>query len=145
MTIGQLARRAKVTIRTIRYYEEKGILKPATTTAGGQNLYDAAALLTFRRTKLLQEAGMSLEEIGKTLQSLSQYPTAAKARQQAHAKLLNHARQKILERMQQLQNLKTALDTALEQKAKCEACGASDCHGCSVLDTWIRFAFESPG
>ncbi len=143
MTLSQLVKKANATVRTVRYYEEKGLLEPAMTSSGGQKRYGPETLLNLQRIKLLKEAGMSLDEIGQTLQNLSQKPTAAKGRQQASMQVLIHARNKIVKRMQQLDNLKKLLDVVLKHEDDCKACGASDCFGCSILDTWVQFGFDS--
>ena len=61
--IGELAARAGVNRETLRYYERRGLLKPARRTAGGYRIYDeesAARLLFIKRA---QGFGFSLEEI----------------------------------------------------------------------------------
>lgn len=66
MHIGELAERTELSLRTIRHYDEIGILKPAARTDGGFRVYTAAdeeRLLLIRRMKPL---GYSLEEM-KTL------------------------------------------------------------------------------
>lgn len=68
MHIGELAERvADMSLRTIRHYEETGLLKPSGRTAGGFRLYterDLQRLLVIRRMKPL---GYSLEEMGELL------------------------------------------------------------------------------
>jgi DNA-binding transcriptional MerR regulator len=67
MTIGELARRANVNPRTLRYYERIGLLAPATRTAAGYRLYteqDAARLSFIRHAQAL---GLSLAEIAAIL------------------------------------------------------------------------------
>jgi DNA-binding transcriptional MerR regulator len=63
MTIGELARRAHVNPRTLRYYERIGLLMPSARTDTGYRLYterDAARLAFIRRAQAL---GFSLTEI----------------------------------------------------------------------------------
>ncbi len=144
MTSGELARKVNVTLRTIRFYEEKGILKPDAVSPGGQKTYGPDSLLTMQTVKLLREAGMSLAEILNTIYTLSQYETKRKSCQQAHAVLLDEARMSVTARIQELDNLKVALDRALENKDNCSACGAADCLGCTIFDTWTRFGLERP-
>jgi MerR family Zn(II)-responsive transcriptional regulator of zntA len=49
--IGQVSKRARVTLRTIRYYEELGLIKPAVRTKGGFRLY---AEKSIRRVRFIQ-------------------------------------------------------------------------------------------
>jgi DNA-binding transcriptional MerR regulator len=145
MTVTQLAREARVSIRTVRFYEEKGIVGAAARTPGGQKRYDQPALLALKKVGLLKEAGMSVEEIRRTLRALSQHRTAGKVRQQAHLRLLSRVNQRIRERMRELQEMEEALQNALKQNETCVPCTAGDCAGCQVLDTWVRFAIKPTG
>ena len=40
MTIGQLAKIMKTTVRTLQYYDKKGLLSPTTKSIGGRRLYN---------------------------------------------------------------------------------------------------------
>ena len=67
MHIGQLADRTGLSLRTIRHYDEIGLLKPSGRTEGGFRLYtstDLERLLVIRRMKPL---GFSLEEMAELL------------------------------------------------------------------------------
>lgn len=67
MNIGELAARYGVTTKTIRYYEQLGLLRPAARTTAGYRRYgeDEAQRLEFiAKAKRL---GLSLDEIGQIL------------------------------------------------------------------------------
>ena len=67
MHIGELADRSQMSLRTIRHYDEVGLLKPAGRTEGGFRLYterDFARLLVIRRMKPL---GFTLEAMAELL------------------------------------------------------------------------------
>jgi DNA-binding transcriptional MerR regulator len=58
-----------LTTRTLRYYEELGLLKPAARSEGDYRLYDADDLERLRFIKgLRDDAGFSLAEIGQLLE-----------------------------------------------------------------------------
>jgi DNA-binding transcriptional MerR regulator len=61
--IGDLARLAEVSPRTIRYYEEIGLLAAARRFSGGRRSFDADALERLRFIGRLKRLGLSLEEI----------------------------------------------------------------------------------
>lgn len=61
--IGEIAQKTDVTTRTLRYYEEMGILKPSKISETGYRYYDDDALLIIERIKNLQHVGLSLNEI----------------------------------------------------------------------------------
>src|SRR5215216_1090529 len=65
LKIGDLARLTSVPIKTIRYYEQRGLLEPAYRTEVGYRIYgpeEAARLRFIKRAKLL---GLNLEQIGE--------------------------------------------------------------------------------
>ena len=62
MTIGDMVRRTGLTERTLRYYEELGLLSPA-RDAGGRRRYDDATLERLYRIRLLRELGTPLAEV----------------------------------------------------------------------------------
>jgi len=63
LPIGALARLAGVSTRTIRYYEEIGLLKTARRFSGGRRVFDADALERLRFISRLKRLGFTLEEI----------------------------------------------------------------------------------
>ncbi|GAA1653629.1 MerR family transcriptional regulator [Microbacterium flavum] len=67
MHIGELAERTGLSLRTLRHYDEIGLLTPSGRTDGGFRLYtpgDESRLLLIRRMKPL---GYSLEQMGELL------------------------------------------------------------------------------
>ncbi len=70
LKIGELARRTGKTNRTLHFYEELGLLVPATRTKGGFRLYHETAVLRIRWIERLQELGFSLQEIAAFLGDL---------------------------------------------------------------------------
>jgi len=67
MHIGELADKSTLSQRTIRHYEEVGLLKPAGRSEGGFRLYthdDLMRLMVIRRMKPL---GFSLDEMAEVL------------------------------------------------------------------------------
>src|ERR1700678_3745215 len=66
--IGEVAKLTGVTTRTLRYWEELGLLRPASRTDGGERLYTPADLRRVTRIRDLQELlGFSLEEVKAVL------------------------------------------------------------------------------
>ncbi|KZN30438.1 hypothetical protein N480_05655 [Pseudoalteromonas luteoviolacea S2607] len=62
MKIGELSIKSGVSIRMLRYYEERGLLTPKRTASGYRD-YDEEELRTLERIKLLASAGMNLNTI----------------------------------------------------------------------------------
>jgi DNA-binding transcriptional MerR regulator len=68
--IGEAARRARVTTRTLRYYQEVGLLQPSGATPGGNRLYSVADVERLRRILELRDVmGFDLERIRLFLRS----------------------------------------------------------------------------
>jgi DNA-binding transcriptional MerR regulator len=66
MRIGELAGRAGVSIRALRYYEEQDLLRPDRTPAG-YRIYAESDLDTVRRIRTLLAAGLGTELIAQIL------------------------------------------------------------------------------
>jgi DNA-binding transcriptional MerR regulator len=68
LTIGQASTAAGVTPRTLRYYEELGLLRPSGHSLGGARRYSDHDLARTARIRELQQLmGFNLEEIGQIL------------------------------------------------------------------------------
>lgn len=66
---GQFARRACVSLRTLRYYDKVGLLSPSAYTEAGYRLYTEQDLLALQHILALKFLGFSLEEIKQCLGS----------------------------------------------------------------------------
>lgn len=67
-TTGQLAEKAFVTIRTLRYYDKVGLLKPSHHSEGGHRLYTDEDLFRLEQILGLKFLGFSLTEIKRFLE-----------------------------------------------------------------------------
>jgi effector-binding domain-containing protein len=66
--IGDFSKLSRVPVKTLRYYDEMGLLKPLEVDAfTGYRLYEYSQLPTLNRILALKELGFSLEEIGRLL------------------------------------------------------------------------------
>lgn len=82
MQIGEVAERTSLSLRTIRYYEEVGLVPPSARSQGGFRLYtesDVERLLLVRRMKPLD---FSIDEIRELLSVLDQLEAGPAGRQQ---------------------------------------------------------------
>ena len=88
MQIGDVAERTGLSLRTIRYYEEAGLVAPSTRTNGGFRLYsesDCRRLEIVRRVKPL---GFSLDEVRDLLDTLDRLDTIDPAEEPETAAVL---------------------------------------------------------
>jgi DNA-binding transcriptional MerR regulator len=66
-TIGELARTTGLTVRTIRYWSDEGVLSPVTRSTGGYRLYDAQSVARLELIHTLRELGLGLDDVRKVL------------------------------------------------------------------------------
>lgn len=65
--IAEVARMSGVTARTLRHYDETGLLPPAGTGSNGHRYYGESQLLRLQQILVLRELGLGLEDIGRVL------------------------------------------------------------------------------
>lgn len=63
LTVGELARKGGVTIRTLQYYDKIGLLVPNEYSEGGRRLYSMRDIIRLQQIVFLKSLGFSLEEI----------------------------------------------------------------------------------
>jgi MerR family redox-sensitive transcriptional activator SoxR len=134
LSIGAVARRAGVTVPTIRYYEERGLIS-SVRDPGGRRQF---ARHTLRRLAVIaagQRLGLSLEEIGSALAPLpaDRAPTAREW------KIIGtHWNELVEQRVRQLDALKNTLDG-------CIGCGCLSLGKCMLFNPGDEAAAEGAG
>jgi DNA-binding transcriptional MerR regulator len=113
MQIGEVAERTELSLRTIRHYEEVGIVVPSARSQGGFRLYtepDVARLMLIRRMKPL---GFSLEEMRNLLNATDRLddPTVSAVERSALVEVVRGFEAATLERCEAL---RVQLDRARE-------------------------------
>ena len=103
MTIGEVAKKIGVTVRTLQYYDKEGLLSPSAESEGGRRLYTDKDLVTLHQIISLKSLGFSLEDIKQRLISLGTPADVANA--------LTEQADDIRKKIEQL----TASLTAIEQ------------------------------
>ncbi|MBW4649673.1 MAG: MerR family transcriptional regulator [Kastovskya adunca ATA6-11-RM4] len=93
MRIGELAHKAGVTPRTVRYYEKLGLISPSEREGKGFRYYSEAELAKLRKIDALQSLGLSLEEIGSILDLFFEEPTMLKGKQKLLKILYSHLKE----------------------------------------------------
>lgn len=69
LKIGELAKLAEITVRTLHYYDEVGLLKPVQVTESGHRLYDLESFSELYRIMAMKDMGFSLDEIKSFIDS----------------------------------------------------------------------------
>ena len=83
LTIGQLARRTGVPVRTIRFWSDEGVLPETDRSAGNYRRYDSRAVARLDLVRTLRELGMGLDDIRLVLERRRSVEDVAAAHVQA--------------------------------------------------------------
>ncbi len=124
-SIGELARRTKVKVPTIRYYEQIGLLPPPPRTEGQQRRYDEGHVARLNFVRHARELGFEVDAIRELL-TMSAEPN------QSCAEVDEIARRHIAEidrRIAHLTTLRTELQRTLDE------CGRGRVCECRVIET----------
>jgi DNA-binding transcriptional MerR regulator len=79
LTIGQLARRTGLAVRTLRFWSDEGAVPPAGRSAGGYRLYDAAGVARAELVRTLRELGLALDDVCRVLDGWATVAEVAEA------------------------------------------------------------------
>lgn len=63
ISVGDLARKGGVTVRTLQFYDKSGLLSPSEYTEGGRRMYGVRDVLRLQQILFLKNLGFSLDEI----------------------------------------------------------------------------------
>ncbi|WP_331212714.1 MerR family transcriptional regulator [Plantactinospora sonchi] len=90
-SIQELAQSAGTTSRTLRHYDQVGLLEPSRVGRNGYRYYDETGLLRLQRILLLRELGLGLAEIARVLDGQRDGAVALRT----HLRLLERERERI--------------------------------------------------
>lgn len=121
LSTGDMARLTGNTLRTVRFYEEAGILRPERRSAGGHRLFNHHELQRLQLISDLRAAGLSLDEIRSLLELKEASNTAATA----STSLIGAVDRQLAmldERIAVLGRLRTEFARTRELLASCRTC-----------------------
>lgn len=90
MRMGDLTQRARVTPRTVRYYESIGLLPPGEREGHGQHSYTEETLARLQKIDQLKKLGLSLDEICDVIDLYFTDPSGVQPKQKVLAILRHH-------------------------------------------------------
>ena len=119
---GDLARATGNTVRTIRFYEEQGLLRPAVVSEGGHRRYDEESLEKLRLIADLRELGLPLSEIRAVLDLRTGCATAAEFASRFQQVLVDHIRaaERRLDRLRRVKRELVEALAAIQARFACE-------------------------
>lgn len=116
-TSGDLARATGETVRTVRFYEEQGLLRPVAVSEGGHRRYDRAALEQLQLILDFRELGLSIPDVRALLTTREGCRTAVDFRQLLRERLPAHIAQ-ARNRIERMRRLESELRQALASVAE---------------------------
>ncbi len=112
MRIGELAQKAGVTPRTIRYYENLGLLSPSERQGTGFRYYTETELAKLQKIDCLKSLGLTLEEITTVIDLYFEESTGLRGKQKVLSILQNHL-QETDEKITALAQFRSDLQTSI--------------------------------
>lgn len=109
--VGEVARIAKVTIRTLHHYDEIGLLIPSGRSSAGYRLYTETDIASLQHIRFHRQLGLALEEIRTILES-PDFDSRA---------VLREHRERLVRRLRETEALVATIDrtlSTLEGKTK---------------------------
>lgn len=70
MTVGEVAKKMNVSVRTLQYYDKEGLFSPSAESEGGRRLYTDKDMIQLHQVLSLKHLGFSLGDIKNRLISL---------------------------------------------------------------------------
>lgn len=128
MKIGEVARRSRVRVDTVRYYEKRGILAPATRWPSGYREFGPETVERIQFTKWAQELGFTLEDVRRMLLMVEVEPATCARLRPTFETLLTHVDNQLVE----LRRVRKRLRTMLTR------CGAGKCTTVEDLARRVR-------
>jgi DNA-binding transcriptional MerR regulator len=126
LQIGELAKRAGVSIRTVRYYEERNLLKPNSITSGGIRLYRDKELNRLILIRRLLTLGLNIEEIKISLGPDSQ-GVNSQIRVEHTLDVLRLQKEKVEEEISRLSEYQKEVNESIKLVTRCLDCSAQSC------------------
>jgi len=127
LTIGKLAKEAKVGVETVRFYERKGLIQRPKRNGSQFREYDPDNIRRIRFIKRTQEVGFTLKEVKDLLGlRVSSRATCGDVRKRTDKKLLEIER-KISDLKEMKRSLKKLSDACFEKKTSTSNCPILEC------------------
>jgi len=130
MNIGEVAGKSGVPAKTIRYYEDVGLIPPARRTESGYRDYDDRDLATLRFVQRSRSLGFSVKDVGALL---ALWHDNARASAEVKALAADHVSE-IDRKLAELKSMRRTLVDLMER------CHGDDRPDCPILDDLARQA-----
>jgi DNA-binding transcriptional MerR regulator len=136
LSTGDMARLGGTTLRTVRFYEEEGLITPAARSEGGHRMFSHDELHKLQLVGDLRECGLSLCDIKALFELKARCPSAEDASTKL-SDLLEQQIDQMQKRIPLLRRLREELASAISVLRECHSCHdttfPTSCKGCDVL------------
>lgn len=136
--IAQVAKSAGISSRTLRHYDEIGLLKPDHVAANGYRFYTGAQLVRLQRILLLKQMGLKLETIAEVLaEQLDELAALT-----AHKEQLHQQRTALDRQITALEHSISGLTTGEEMEPDKSFAGFNEQYKQEVIERWGAEAYK---
>ncbi len=111
-SIQEVARAAGTTSRTLRHYDDVGLIPPSRIGRNGYRYYDNAALIRLQRVLLLRQLGLGLDAIRDVLTTQDAGPTIEARVLSEHLEILREEQRRLAAQIGSVERTIAALTTA---------------------------------
>ena len=136
LTTGDMARQTRNTLRTVRFYEEEGLITPVERTRGGHRLFDEDQLHKLELITDLRDVGLALPVIKEVFRIKNECGSASEASLQVKA-FLQVQLQRMQDQITLLSRLRDDFQAAMSVFHECESCKEEwmrrRCGSCEVM------------
>ena len=134
LKIGEVAELLDITVRTIRYYEEEGLLEPH-RTKGGTRLYSEQHINRLKAILHFTENGFALDVV-RLIGNTRETCLTGNEGSEKISTIIDDSIQDIEDKIHKLSSLRSDLSAAKKQVKKCRGCtnqpSSEGCPTCSI-------------
>lgn len=133
-TTGEVASLCGITVRTVQYYDKRGILMPSEISEGGRRLYSEDDVNRLRTICFLRDIGIGIKEIGKFLDDPNSIEVISLILEEQKKRVVSEAREKEaqLKKIEELQK-------GLRNSTRLNDCGFDFHYGIFPVELVIIF------
>jgi DNA-binding transcriptional MerR regulator len=121
LTVGELAEAGGVNTRTVKFWEEKGLVKPYQRTEGGFRLYEKRDVDRIALIKDLQTFNYTLSEIGnilKLMDTMPSLPETGEGEIPAELEKMHSSLEYLIDRMQETRQATIRVESLFTKRLK---------------------------
>lgn len=137
LTTGDMARRSGSTLRTVRFYEQEGLITPECRSDGGHRLFDKRQLDRLRLALDLRASGLTIQDVKHLFDVKSRCETPEQASDEVRS-IIEAQVDSLQEKIATLRRLREELTHAMTVISECKTCDDAQfprrCANCDVLE-----------